>query len=96
MKVVFPQCNDRRLDAGRFSFAFRVVLLTVLGATSAFGTAQIWDLGEGIAVGATSDGQVTCIRHGADLNKTAIWSVQHGFKPPAGCTPEMGKLSCVL
>jgi hypothetical protein len=23
---------------------------------------------------------VTCVRHGANLNKTAIWSVQYGFK----------------
>ena len=57
-----------------------VALLTVLEATSAFGVAQIWDLGEGISVGATSDGQVTCVRYGANLNKTAIWSVQYGFK----------------
>ena len=60
--------------------AFMVALLTVLGAASAFGVAQIWDLGEGISVGATSDGQVTCVRYGASLNKTAIWSVQYGFK----------------
>jgi hypothetical protein len=57
-----------------------VAVLTVLGATSAFGAAQIWDLGEGISVGATSDGQVTCVRYGASLNKTAIWSVQYGTK----------------
>jgi hypothetical protein len=60
--------------------AFMVALFTAFAALSAFGEAQIWDLGEGISVGATSDGQVTCIRHGANLNKTAIWSVQHGFK----------------
>jgi hypothetical protein len=59
---------------------FMVALLTILGATSAYGVAQIWDLGEGLSVGATSDGQVTCVRYGANLNKTAIWSVQHGFK----------------
>ena len=60
--------------------AFTAALLTVLGERSAFGVAQIWDLGEGISVGATSDGQVTCVSYGANLNKTAIWSVQYGFK----------------
>jgi hypothetical protein len=60
--------------------AFMLPLLTVLGARYAFGAAQIWDLGEGISAGATSDGQVACIRYGANLNKAAIWSVQYGFK----------------
>jgi hypothetical protein len=67
--------------------AFMVALLLVLGATSAFGSAQIWDLGEGISVGATSDGQVTCVRYGASLNKTAIWSVQYGTKQLGTYTP---------
>jgi hypothetical protein len=66
--------------------AFMVALLTVLGARWAFSVAQIWDLGEGVSVGATSDGQVTCVRHGANLNKTAIWSVQYGTKDLGKCT----------
>jgi len=63
------------------------VLLLVLGAARAFAGAQIWDLGEGISVGATSDGQVTCIRYGANLNKAAIWSVQHGTRQLGKYTP---------
>lgn len=62
------------------SLVYTIPLALIWSATSACGEAQIWDLGEGISVGATSDGQVTCIRHGANLNKTAIWSVQYGFK----------------
>jgi hypothetical protein len=62
-------------------------LLLTLSGTPAFSSAQIWDLGEGIAVGATPDGQVTCIRYGRDLNKTAIWSVQYGFIPLGTYTP---------
>ena len=64
-----------------------LALLTALGATSAFGVAQLWDLGEGISVGATSDGQVTCVRYGANLNKTLIWSVQYGAKDLGKYTP---------
>jgi hypothetical protein len=67
--------------------AFTLALFTVLGARWAFGAAQIWDLGEGISVGASSDGQVTCVRYGANLNKAAIWSVQYGFKDLGKYTP---------
>lgn len=62
-------------------------LILTLGTTLAFAAAQIWDLGEGISVGATPDGQVTCVRYGRDLNKAAIWSVQHGFIPIGTYTP---------
>ena len=63
------------------------VLLVVVGAAPAFGAAQIWDLGEGISVGATPDGQVTCVRYGANLNKTAIWTVQYGTRELGKYTP---------
>lgn len=67
--------------------ALLAALLTILGATSALGAAQIWDLGEGISVGATSDGQVTCVRYGANLNKASIWSVQYGARTLGTYTP---------
>lgn len=33
---------------------------------------QIWNIDEGISVGATSDGQITCFRCGRNLNKGVI------------------------
>lgn len=69
------------LTAAAAAFLFLLVANPVLGE------ARIWDLGEGISVGATADGRVTCVRYGANLNKAAIWSVQHGFRDIGKYTP---------
>jgi hypothetical protein len=64
-----------------------VALLIALGSGTAFAAAQIWDLGEGFSVGATSDGQVTCVRYGSNYDNTAIWSVAYGTRQLGSYTP---------
>ncbi len=74
-------------NAVNLRLAALAALVLLASSAPALAGAQLWDLGEGISVGATPDGQVTCIRYGRDLNKTAIWSPQYGLRQIGAFTP---------